>query len=265
MVQIARKEAIQQSLPDGFDTTLQDEDHIRKLNSQSTNNLTETVVDYGNKKLTERDVIQSVINRVEAAYTTTEGTLELPGLGIEQEAGHIMKFAAAYKADADTPTGTVKSIRRASADDLVFCFATPEVYEEISGTNQHDFKSSGLTADNTFEVVGDNGGPAGGSTNGNVLSMDSDEMMFFTGDFIDISAGPSPLTKFEYPSLDGDDFGHQQALLETRLSGAHLPVAPGAWIRTEVDIDAKIYEDGDVELVPVAFYMGPGSKAPVLV
>jgi len=39
----------------------------------------------------------------------------------------------------------------------------------------------------------------------------------------------------------------------------------GSYATDSVQVDAKVYDDGDAELRPVGFYLGPGRNAPDLV
>jgi hypothetical protein len=251
------------ALPDGFKMTLYDTDRLRQLANADLSNLTDVVDDYGNSELMERHIIRNEIQRVMTSYVTPERTLELPATGLEFE--HLQRFAAYYKQDADTPSGTIKDERRAGPDDIVFTFASPEVYEEISGTSQDTFEQTGLSAGNTLDLVGDAGVDEAANSSDATLSLDDDEMLYFTGDFIDLGEGQSEVTKIEWADIDGESYGPDSGLFSARLSGAHLFAGQGAWVKSTADLDAKVYAGGDAEIVPVAFYMGPGTKAPSLV
>jgi len=251
------------AMPDGFKTTLVDSNRLRQLDNADLNAITEVVDDYGDYDLTERDLIRQEVQSVMTSFVTPERTMELPATGLEFE--RLQRFAAYYKRDNETPSGTVKNLRRATVDDIVFAFATPEVYEEISGTAQDNYWATGLTGGNTLELVDQDGLPDGGQTAGTTLSLDDDEMLYFTGDYIDLSDGQSAITKVHMADIDGEDYEPVDGVFQNRLSGTHTFVGQGAWVKQTVDIDAKIYEDGDAEVVPVAFYMGPGSKVPALV
>jgi hypothetical protein len=253
------------ALPDGFQTGIYDTDRLRQLSNADTSNLGDTVDDYGNNTLDEAAIINTEVQRVMTALQTPERTIELPMTGLAHESGLISAFASKYKSNQDTPSGTIKDARRAGVDDIVFTFATPEVYDEVSGTGQSTFEVSNLSSGNTLELVDQDGLPAGGETGDTSLSMDDDEMMFFTGDYIDLSEGQSAVTKIQWSDIDGDDYGPDDGILSTRLSGTHYFAGQGAWIKSSADLDAKVYADGDAEIVPIAFYMGPGSNAPSLV
>lgn len=263
--QLLSESRIRGALPGGWQTTLYDEERLRQLFNRQGNmgNITEVVADYGDNVLTERDIVRQEIQKVMTAFQTPERTLELPGTGLEFD--NLQRFASYYKADADTPTGTIKDVRRAGPDDIVFTFANPEVYEEITGDAQDTFEATGLTSGDTLELVGEGGLPDAGNTAGNTLTLDDNEMLYFTGDFIDLSAGQSEVTKIQWADIDGEDYGPDDGILSTRLSGTHLFTGQGAWVKSTADLDAKVYADGDAEIVPVAFYMGPGSNAPELV
>lgn len=253
-------------LPTGFETTIYDTSRLRQLESAADDgDLSSVVDDYGESQLTESHVIESEVQRAMTAFQTPERTIELPATGIEFDNGNIANFARAYKADQNTPSGTIKDTRRAGVDDIVFTFANPEVYEEVTGTNQNTFEATGLTGGDTLELVDEDGLPDGGQTADTSLSLDDDEMMYFTGDYIDLSEGQSSVTKIQWTTLDDESYGPDDGVLSTRLSGTHLFVGQGGWVKSEADLDAKVYSDGDAEIVPIAFYMGPGSKAPSLV
>lgn len=253
------------AMPDGFKTTLTDSDRLRQLENADLSQIDEVVDDYGNFQLTSRDLIQAEVQNVLTAFQTPERTLELPATGLEFDNNHLAQFAAYYKQDNETPSGTIKNLRRATVDDIVFTFASPEVYEEISGTAQDAYTTTGLTGGNTLELVDQDGLPGGGQASGTSLALDDDEMLYFTGDFIDLSDGKSVVTKIQYSDVDDKDYSAVDGVLSNRLSGTHLFSGQGALVKQSVDIDAKIYEDGDAEIVPVAFYMAPGSKRPSLV
>jgi hypothetical protein len=259
MATLEIENAIAGELPDGFDTTLVDEDRLRQLNNADTGSLSDVVADYASYDLTEQDVVRTEVQRVITSFQTPERTLEFPGTALEF--ANLQRFAAYYKADNDTPSGTVKDSLRAGPDDIVFQFASPEVYEEISGTNQADFQQTGLSAGNTIDIIGDAGADEAANSNGSSLQLDDDEMLYFTGDFIDLSTGQSVLTKMQWTDVDGEDYGPDNALLSNRLSSTHIHTSQGAWVKSTADLDAKAYVAGDAELVPIAFYMAPGTKA----
>lgn len=251
-------------MPDGFKTTLADSNRLRQLGNADLNSITEVVDDYSDSDLTERDLIRQEIQSVMTSFLTPERTLELPATGLEFE--RLQRWAARYKTDNETPSGTIKNLRRATVDDIVFTFANPEVYEQISGDAQDNFLATGLTGGNTLELVGDNGLPDGTANGaGATLDLADNEMMYFTGDYIDLSEGKSVITKVQLADVDGEDYEPVDGILNNRLSGSHTFVGQGAWVKQTVDIDAKVYDDGDAEVVPVAFYMGPGSNVPSLV
>lgn len=261
-------------LPSGFNTTFLDSDRLRELTGTSTDDIDEVVEDYGEFTLTERQLIRQHADKINSAFTLPERTIELPGLQLALDpsimpgdSSLLELFASKYKKDNSTPSGTIKTPARAKTEDIVFTVATPEVFNQINdnGGSVSNFTRTGLSAGNTEEIVGQGGIDNGVNTAGNSLTLDDDEYLFFTGDFIDLSDGRSVLTKFAYPDIDGEDYGQIQTLHRGRLSGLHLMLAQGTYITSSVDIDAKVYEAGDTEIVPVAFYMADGSKTPALV
>lgn len=263
--ELLKESRIREARPSGFDTLLEDSDRLRLLENADLGLLDNTIEDYGNNEISERDIIEYEIQRILTSFVTPERTIELPGLGLMYNEDYIKSFAAEYKDNSDTPSGSIKSEKRAGPDDIVFTFASPEVYTEVSGTAASDFMQTGLTAGNTLDVIGDGGIDDATNASDASMTLDDDEMMFFTGDFVDLNGGQSAVSKFEWVDVDGEDYGPDSVLFDGRLSGAHVATAQGSWVKSTVDLDAKIYADGDAEIVPVAFYMGPGTKAPALV
>lgn len=253
------------NLPGGFNTLIYQEDRLRAFSDANTDNLGETVAEYGNNTLTEAGVINMEVQRLLTAMQTPERTIELPATGLAHSAGHILSFAAMYKADQNTPSGTIKDARRAGVDDIVFTPITPEVYAEVTETNQTTYEASGLTGGDTLELIDGDGLPDGGQTADSSLQLDDDEMMLFPGDYPDLSEGQSVVTAIQWNDIDDEDYGPDNGALSTRLSGAHLLAAQGAVVKQTADLDAKVYTDGDAEVVPVGFYLGPGNKVPALV
>jgi hypothetical protein len=254
---------IRGTLPTGFQSTLQGSDRLRELANADMGVLNEVVEDYGQNVLTEQDVVREEVQRVMTSFQTPERTVELPGTGLEFE--NIQRFVADYKQDNDTPSGTVNNERTVNTDDILFTFATPEVYAEISGNPQTNFKNDDLSEGDTLEVIGDAGLSSAGNTNGLSLELDDDERLYFTGDFIDFSGGKSNVTRIQWSDVDGEDYGPSNGLFSNRLSGMHLFSGQGAYVKSTADLDAKVYEGGAAEIVPVAFYIAPGTKAPSLV
>lgn len=275
MVGTETEDVILNTLPDGFKTTFLDTDRLRRLAEQDPSQaLGETVEDYKSFTLTERDIIRNLADRVNTSFLTVERTIELPGLQLALDPdpvpgkGSLLEqWVALYKQDSDTPTGTIKDPARASTDDIVLSFATPEVYNEVNdnGGSVSNFVNTGLSGGSELQVVGQGGIDTSVNTDGNTLNLDSDEYFFFTGDFIDLSDGKSVVTATELSDVDGEDYGPQNAIFQNRLSGAHLLTTQGFYATDTFDIDAKVYEDGDAELVPVGFYIADGRKAPALV
>lgn len=264
MTELLAESRLREILPDGYESTIYDSNRLRQLENADLSNLEDVVDDYGQYQLTERQVIESEVQRVLTSFVTPERTLEFPGTGLEYYNDHIVQFASRYKANQDTPSGTIKDARRAGPDDIVFTFASPEVYDEISGTAQDTFFADGLSSPGELELIGDNGLPDGGNSSDASLQLDDDEMLFFTGDFIDLSGGQSVLTAGNWADIDGEDYGRDDFIYSNRLAGTHVATMQGGWVKQTADLDMKIYQDGDAEVVPVAFYMAPGGKAPSL-
>lgn len=261
------EQALAGELPEGFDTTLPESERLRQLQGADTSVLSEVVEDYGQNALTERDVVRAEIQRVMTSFQTPEAqegaTLELPGTALEFT--NLQRFAAYYKTDNDTPSGIVKDSMRASPDDIVFSFATPEVYQEITGTAQDTFKVTGVEGGNQIELLGDSGLNETDPTPGSSLSLDKNEMLYFTGDYIDLTGGQNVLTKLQWEDVDGEHYGPNDGTLQNRLSATKIFTSQGAWIKSTADLNAKAYEDGVAEIVPVAFYMAPATEAPSLI
>lgn len=246
-------------LPSAFLSTIYEADRLRSLDNQSVD-LSGTVEEFGGNSFTEDDVIEKEIQKVLTSFLTPERTIELPGLGLE--ADRIKAFAQYYKDSDDTPTGAITDKTRASADDLVFTFAGPEVYNHITGADDGDsgfinnFIIEDIDAGETITLIGEDGF---NSSTEEPLKLGEDEMLFFTGDYIDLSEGKSIFHRLQWEDIDGDtDHGPDDILLSGRLSGAHLGLGQGAWLKRQGQLTLKAYEDGDAEIVPVAFYMGPG-------
>lgn len=270
MARTTTEEAIAASQPEGFRSTFLEADRLRRLNNQNPDEtLGDVVEDYEDSSINERDVINRIANSVLTSFLTPERTIELPGLALamSDENNLLEKFAARYKQDNDTPSGTITDPERAGTDDIVFQFANPEVYSQIANgdlSGPDNWLASGLTAGETLEVIGESGIDETSNTSGESLALDDDEYLFFTGDFIDLSDGQSVITKTQWNDVDGNEFGPTDGMLETRLSGAHILTTQGTYATATVDFDTKVYDDGDAELVPIAFYMAPGTKAPGL-
>jgi len=267
MTKTTLEEVYEATLPSGFRSTFLEADRLRRLNNANTSLLGDIVEDYGSNQLTENDIIANHAERVLTSFLTPERTIEFPGLALclSDENNLLEKWAARYKSDNDTPSGTIKDPARAGTDDIVFSFATPEVWEQVSGTAQSDYKQTGLTAGSTLNLVGNAGMDEAANTDGSSLSLDPDEYLFFTGDFLDLSEGKSVVTATQLTDVDGKSFGPIDSVLSGRLSGAHIMTTQGTYATASVDIDAKVYEAGDAEIVPLAFYLGPGTKNPALV
>jgi len=265
MAQFAIQEAITSERPSGFQTTLSEAAKLRKLSNANVANLGDTVQEYQSYKLTEQDAIRSVVSSVADAFETPQATLQLPGTTVESQNGHILQFASAYKADNDTPSGTIKPASLAKTDDIVFTFANPEVYNQIAGTTISNFVQGNQSGGTTMNLVGDQGIDSANNTQGSPLSLAADEWMFFTGDYIQLASGKGVTTKTQITSVDGENYGPADGMLSNRLSGAHVMTSEGTFAQSTIDIDVKVYQDGPSELVPVAFYMGPGTKNPALV
>lgn len=255
---------LRDKLPSGFVSTLSDESHLRQLANQDTSNIESTVQEFSGNKLTEKNIIDYVVERVlSGSFLTPERTMEIPGLGIEYSAGRLYSWAAAYKESDDTPTGTISDVQRAQSDDLIFTYAGPEVFNQIGTASVDNFQISGVTAGDVVHLIGEDGY---NSTTDAPLDLEDDERLFFTGDFIDVSSGQSIFNRQEYVQVDGssEDYGPISWLLSNRLSGANVSLGSGARVKRDVQLDLKAYEDGDAEIWPVAFYMAPGHKAPSL-
>jgi len=270
MSKVTFEEALAKSLPAGYKSTLLEADRLRRLNNANLSVLGDTVDEYDGNTITENDIIANTAERFLTQFLTPERTLEFPGLALSLDDSNnlLEKFAARYKADNDTPSGTVKDPVRAGTDDIVFTFLTPEVLQDLAANDpntKRDYFQTGLTGGNRLDLIGDEGIDATANAADTSLSLAPDEYVFLTGDFIDLSGGQSVITATEYADVDGEDFGPVNAVFSNRLSGAHILTTQGTYATASLDLDAKIYASGDAEIVPVGFAMLPGTKAPSLV
>jgi len=250
--------------PEGWSTTLMDGKRLRRLEQADVSELDHVVTEYGSNELQEVDVIRREALKVADSYINPEGAYDIPGLMHALDNMHLEKFAAQYVADADTPSGNIAPVELAGSSDVIFTFATPEVWGEISEASKPNFKQTGLKAGDTLELIGDAGIYSEISSADTALQLDSDEWLFFTGDVIDLS-GNGAITKLQLANVDGEtDYGPSSLTLQQRASDANILTGQGAIAQNELDLDAKIYQDGDAEPIPVAFYMAPGTKSPSL-
>jgi|APHM01.1.fsa_nt_gi hypothetical protein len=275
MGKIAQEASLTENLPDGFRSTFLEAARLRKLYNANTGVLGDTVDEYSvngtTQTISEQDVITSVADRVLTQYLLPERTLEPPGLALALEndggASLLERFAARYKEDNDTPSGTIKDVARANTDDVVFQFATPEVFSQIANgdtSGPSNFQETGL-GQGRVDLIGDQGIDTTANTNGSGLSLDDDEYLFLTGDYIDLSQGQSIVTSAELVDVDGEDFGHFPFVVSSRASGAHILTAQGTYATASIDVDVKAAFAGDAEVLPLAFYMAPGRKAAPMV
>jgi len=267
MTATALEEALAESLPDGFVNTFLEGSRLRRLRGQSTSNLNNTVEEYDSFTLTESDVISNMAQRELTSFLTPERTIEFPGLALAIQEGLLTAWAARYKEDNDTPSGTITDPARAGVDDIVMSPLTPEVFQKITGddTLPSNYLSTGLTAGDRLDLIGDAGHDTAGNSADASLALDPSEQIFLTGDFVDLTQGQSVVTATEYPNIDGNDFGPMNVMFQSRLSGAHIMTTQGTYATDEVDLDAKVYADGDAEIRPIGFYLGPGRNTPELV
>lgn len=267
MTATAIEEAMEDSLPEGFRNTYLEGSRLRRLSRHDISELSDTVEEYNDNLLTESDMIENVAQRILTSFLTPERTIELPGLALALKEDLLFKWAVGYKNDNDTPSGTINNVERAGVDDIVFSPLTPEIFKQITDNDDlsPNYISEGVTAGDTLEVVGDAGHDTATNTNGESLSIGVSEQVFLTGDFIDLSEGQSVVTATQYNDIDGRGFGPSDALLQSRLSGAHILTTQGTFATDTLDLDGKVYADGDAELVPVGFYLGPGRNVPDLV
>lgn len=260
-----RESRIREAMPSGFETTMVDTSRLRDLYNTDLD-LDSTVEDYAGYEMTEEDVIETEVQRVITSYLLPERTVEIPGVGMELE--RLKQFASWFKKSDDTPTGTITDVRRASADDLIFTFATPQVYNQIAELEDGDpefvnnFNIEGVEEGDEINIIGEDGFNSSGD---GVMNLSDNEMLYFTGDFIDLSEGKSIFTAMEWKDIDGDtSYGPWDFMFDGRLSGFNLNLGQAAWLKRQGRAVLKAYEDGDAEIVPIAFYMGPGHKKPDL-
>ena len=256
--------------PPGFETTLTDDGRLRQLHNQDVDDVLSSIVqDYEGNTLDEKGIIDYEIQRTLTSFLTPERSMELPGTGLEYSNGNLYSFAAMYKQSDDTPTGVIQDLRRAQSDDLVFTFATPEVYNNIIGADPGDaeyvdnFKIEGVEEGEEVVLVGEGGY---NSSAEEPLDLGDNERLYFTGDYVDVSSGKSIFNRHEWVSVDGqtEDYGPMSFIFDNRLSGANLGFGHGAHLKRDGELHLKAYEAGDAELWPVAFYMAPGHRAPGL-
>lgn len=268
--------------PEGFRTTFINDDRLgaiqdahRKLrNDSAANNLNQTVVDFGDFQLTERDIIDRELAKAQKAYETNNRAVELPGVKLNRDA--IYAIAAQFKESKDLGPIVPPSLAEPGQNQAVFEFATPEVFNDlanaqtgVSGVNANNFFRGGnLSAGNTLNLVSD-GGVAGpqGNTAHLELARDDDELIL-TGDVVD-PLGDVELSKFEYVNIDGnDDLGPDSTLFQSVASTLGVYTFQGNYVKTRVDLDSKVYdggETGEAHPIPVAFRLGQADNAQTLV
>lgn len=266
--------------PEGFRTTFINDDRLtyiqdahKRLQSGDLS-LDQTVVEFGDHVLTERDVINRELNKVQSSFLLPERTVTLPGVALNRDA--IMAIAAKFKDEHDLGPVVPSALAEPGQNQVVFEFATPEVYNDlanaqsgVSGVNANNFiRDNNLSAGNTVDIISD-GGVAG--TQGNTAYLElarEDDELIFTGDILD-PLGDATLSKYEQADVDGnDDLGPEDVLFQRRLSNLHIQTVQGNYIKTRFDLDGKVYDGGDTgaaEPVPVVFRLGQADNAGALV
>lgn len=259
--------AVADSMPNGFKNLFVESSRLRRLKQFDASTLDGTVEEYGNNKITEAEIIEAVAQRRARSYLTPERTIAYPGLNLAINDNLLHLWAAGYKKDNDTPSGTIKDPERAGVDDIVFSPLTPAVFKKITDddTLSPNFVSSGLSGGDELPVIADKGHDTDANTAGETLSIGTSEQIFLTGDFIDLSQGQSVVSGTQYNDVDGHDFGPTDVLMQSRHSGTHILTTQATYATDTLNLHAGVYDDGDAELVPVGFYLGPGRKAPDLI
>lgn len=260
-----------EGLPPAFQTNFIDDERLESLSKtfaagevvKDLNSTVLSIAEPRDARFTEKDVIDTVLDRVAAAFSFPERTIGLPGIALNRKL--IYAAAKQYKKDTDTPSGTIKPPELATTDDIVFEAVTPDVYNDITGTvDQADnFIRGSLTDDQALDVIGSNGAAGGTGT----LTLNDADWLFYTGDVIDFLDDAS-LTKWLYADVDGDsNYGPTPAIIGRRGSSLHYQLIPAFLVKETVDIDARVYDAGvnnEAEPLNIAFrFTDGGSTQPL--
>lgn len=262
-------------LPEGWTTTLQNARRIQNLSTTYNEWYDESLNPKGEwsdhplggvvedmtiqdetATLREHHIVLNAIEEVRTAFETPERVLPFPGMELNKK--FILAWAIEYKKDNDTPSGLILNNKLATNDDLVIEFATPEVYSDSGNSTADNFIQTGLSAGNEVDLVGADG--VGGS---NELSLADHEQYFFTGDFVDADpSNDAVITAYQFAQVDGEgDYGITDATIQERVSNLNTALVQGAIVKSDVDINAKVYDGGDAEVIPGAFRLASGSNA----
>lgn len=210
--------------------------------------------------VSEEELVDGIVSDVASSLTGFEGSVELPGL----QANRKMLMGAVAKFKDDVHEGNIRRPVDAGHDDIVVQFADQTVY------GQHTHQAARVFQRQVSRARGS--GTPGGTLNvapvgvnaptGMTGTLDADEWLFFTGDFIDLSADAG-VTRTQYVSIDGEDWEPESHYFSERDTDAQVNTISGALAKSTYDIDALL-SLGTVttEYVPVAFQIARGNVLP---
>lgn len=210
---------------------------------------------FGPNSVTEEEVVQGVVGDVVNALQGFEGQVRLRGL--EANLNGLVGAVAKFKDDVHD--GNVRRPEDAGHDDIVVQFADQVVYSGHSHGNfsfqQNHSKTRGPgQPGGTLNVV-----PVGDRRDGVTGTLNTDEWLFFTGDFIELNADAAPI-RTRYVDIDGEDWDSRGHYFQARNTDAQVVTIPGALAKSTYDIDAYLgLGTVTTEYVPVAFQIARGN------
>jgi len=191
----------------------------------------------GETQITESDLFESVFQSL-STIQLSEREYPLPGLN---DARDLIEGAVRYMAREEVEAN-FRPPAEASVDNLTMQAIRPETFGDT------DFDQTGLSADTTYEVVGDG---AGGTH-----SLDDDEIVIVT-DLIEYNSD-NPSTAVEF-TVDGDLKEAETTRPSIRAGDLQIyPLQTPMYAKEDIRIDAKAEDAGDSELTPTGVHIAKG-------
>lgn len=227
-------------------------DEIEEAYQGDGETLSDTALRFADFDVSEEELVRDILDR-NSTLRNSEGVIKLPGVQANKKAilGAVKKFKD--KKDVNK----VRPAKTAGHDDLAVSFIRSKTAANMQASSCNNFKGTVSSEGEKYNVF-----PFKGTSG--YATLDSDEWLFFTGDFPDLSSD-AVITAIQYANVDGEkDHNPEGTILQERDTDLQLNQESAELVKSSINIDGYGQEPGNVEIYPVAVHIATGDLVPSL-
>jgi len=202
---------------------------------------------YAGKRIGEEELIRDELKRMMQPLRMSTRDIELPGLraNVELIVAAVAKFKKEVVQGAD-----VRPVAIAGDNDIAIEMINILTVNGMTKRSISTWLQTGLSVGRVGIFP-----PGNGSADAQKATLDDDEWLFFTGDFIDFNSN-AIIEEIKYENIDKNtSFNPESIVLSQKGTDMHMGLVSAQLAKSYVKIGGRATTAGATEMMPVAVHI----------